>query len=144
MAVTGTASLSVTNVGGGSGALACEVDWTADGSGNVTSAPLTFPPGSILTVEFTPGVAPHQPTNLYSVTFTDAGGVSMFDDGGGGNIGASLSNVNASHKVPMINGATSTYVRSWLQGGPGYTFGVSGAGAGGAGKVVIFVSSTAV
>lgn len=147
MAVAGTVTATVANVGQGTGALQCTLVWTSDGAGNVTGDVLSLPAGSILAVEFIPGTGASQPSNLYSVGLLDVSGTSMFDDGAGGSIGASLSNTTASHRVPFINGATTTYVRSWLQGSAGgnpYQLTVSGAGAAKSGTVTVYVSPQAV
>lgn len=138
--------LTVTNVGGGTGALKCAIAWTADASGNVTGDALSLPAGSILAVEFIPS-ATAVPTNLYDMDLLDASGTSMFDDGAGGSIGANLSSTLATHKIPFINGAATTFVRSWLQGAAGgnpYQLTVANAGNAGQGAVNIFVSPQAV
>ncbi len=62
MAVAGTAVLTVTNVGQGTGAYSCSIAWTSDALGNVTGDALNLPAGSILAVEFTPGTGASQPT----------------------------------------------------------------------------------
>jgi hypothetical protein len=147
MAVAGTVVLTTTAVGQGTGASMSSLVWTSDGSGNVTGDAINLPAGSILTVEFIPGVNTSQPSSGYSVNLLDVNGTSMFDDGAGGSIGATLSNVNATHKVPFINGAATTYVRSWLQGSGGgdpYQLTVSGAGASKSGTVNIFTVPVAV
>jgi len=147
MAVAGTAVLTVTNVGQGTGALKCSIGWTCDAAGNVTGDTINMPAGSVLAVEFIPGTGGSQPTNLYDVDLLDFLGTSMFDDGAGASIGANLSNVNTTHKVPFINGAATTYVRSWLQGSSGgqpYQLTVANAGNATSGVINIYVSPAAV
>jgi hypothetical protein len=147
MAVAGTVTLTVTNVGGSTGALKCSLAWTSDASGNVTGDALNLPAGSILTVEFIPGAGGVQPTDLYDVDLLDANATSCFDDGAGASIGANLSNALSTHKAPFINGAATTFVREWLQGAAGgnpYQLTVANAGNAKAGTVNIFVIPTAV
>lgn len=119
--MAGTCTLTVTNVPGADAVTEYSLAWTSDASGNVSANQLAFQPGTIVTVEFTPGTAGSQPSNLYDVDFKDTDGTSMFDDGSGSSIGANLSNTLATHKVPFINGSASTFVRCWLQGAGGGT-----------------------
>lgn len=146
MASVGSAVLSVTNIGGGTGALRCAIAWTADGSGNVSGNLLALPPGLIMLVNFVPGTA----ANLYDVDLLNAGGASCFDDGTGASIGANLANTSTVRRVPFINGttgATNTYARSWLAGSHGvgsYQLTVSGAGAGASGTVIIYLTPSGV
>lgn len=142
----GTAALTVTAVGSGTNALMCVIAWTADGSGNVNGNTLALPAGTILKVEFVPS-ATTPPINLYDVNLLSTSGVSQFDDGTGTSIGANLSSTVAVQKAPFVPGASTTYVRNWLRGAAGgniYQLTVTGAGAGGAGLVNMFISPQAV
>lgn len=114
--------------------------WTSDAAGAVSGNTLLMPSGSVVSVEFVPGAGGVQPTDLYDVTFLDAESVNMFDDGSGTtSIGANLSNVNTTHKVPLIGGAANTYVRMWLHGGT-YTPVVANGGNAKSGTINIFHS----
>jgi hypothetical protein len=147
MAAAGTVALSVTNVGGGTGALKCQMAWTSDASGNVTGDSLNLPAGSILNVQFVPGAGGTQPSDLYDIDLLNANGTSVFDDGSGTSIGANLSNTAATDKVPFINGAATTFVRAWIEGSGGgspYQLTVANAGNAKKGTVNIFVVPTAV
>lgn len=117
--------------------------WVSDASGDVNGNSVSLLPGSILAVEFIPDAGGTQPTDLYDVDLQDAENISMFDDGAGTKIGDNLSNTTASHKVPFINGATTTYVRTWLHGGT-YELVVTNAGNAKGGTVNIYVSRTPV
>lgn len=112
--------------------------WTSDASGNVSGTAVELPPGTIVAVEFIPGSGGTQPSDLYDVTFTDAEGVNMFDDGAGTSVGANLSNATSSHKVPFVGGGSVTYVRQWLHGG-NYTLVVAAAGNAKTGTVDVYV-----
>jgi hypothetical protein len=147
MAVAGSVTLTVTNVGGGTGALKCSMAWTSDASGNVTGDALNLPGGSVLNVQFIPGTGGAQPTDLYDVDLLNASGTSVFDDGTGASIGANLSNTATTDKVPFINGASTTFVRAWLQGpggGSPYQLTVANAGNAKQGTVNVFLVPTAV
>lgn len=137
--MAGTAVVTITNIQQNTGVLKASIAWTADGAGTVSADEVNLPAGTVQTVEFLAGTA----ANLYDVDLLDVNGASMFDDGAGGSIGANLSNTVGVHKVPFINGASTTYVRSWLQGSAGgnpYQLTVSGAGAGAAGTVNIYLA----
>lgn len=145
--MAGSVTASITSVGQGTGALKCSLAWTSDAGGSVTGNALNIPAGSILVVEFIPGAGGSQPTDLYDVDLLDLNGTSMFDDGTGASIGANLSNANATHKAAFINGAATTYIRSWLQGSAGgnpYQLTVAAAGASKSGTVNLYISPTAV
>ncbi len=114
-----------------------QIVWTSDASGNVSANTVEMPSGSFVMVQFVPGTAGVQPTDLYDVTFTDAAGTNAFDDGTGTSIGANLSNVNASKKVPFIFGASSTFVRAWMPSGL-YTPVVANAGNAKSGTIRIY------
>jgi hypothetical protein len=144
MAVVGTVTLTASPVPGSDGVTEYSLAWTSDAAGNVSGNSLTFLPGSVVVVEFIPGAGGSAPTDLYDVDFKDASGTSMFDDGAGASIGANLSATLSTHRAPFINGASSTYVRAWLQGAAGgnfYQLTVANAGAAKSGQVNIFVSS---
>lgn len=143
--MAGSVIQSITNVGGSTNALRVQLDWTSDAAGSVSGNQTILPPGSILLVEFMPS-ATAVPTDLYDVAMLNSFGVSIFDDGAGSSIGANLSATLAANKVPFINGASTTYVRSWIQGGAGNPYQLTVANAGNAkrGSVIIFVSLLAV
>jgi hypothetical protein len=143
--MAGTVVQTTTNVGGGTNALKVNLVWTSDAAGNVSADQLIMPPGSILLVEFIPSTTA-VPTNLYDVDMLNSIGVSIFDDGAGASIGANKSATVPDHKCPFINGAATTYVRSWIQGGVGnpYQLTVANAGNATSGTVNIFVSGLAV
>lgn len=116
-------------------------DWTSDAAGAVSGNAQALPAGTIAAVEFIPDGGGTQPTDLYDVTFTDARGVNMFDDGtGSASIGANLSNVNATYKVPFVGGGAVTYVRRWLTGG-NYDLVVANAGNAKGGIVNVYLHS---
>lgn len=140
--MAGSAVVTPSNVGFQTNAVRNEIAWIADGTGAVNVSSITVAAGSFLSVEFIPSTtAP--PTTGYSVDLQTPAGVSLFSDGNGGNIGSTLSATIPKVSVPFINGTTATYVRSWAPGGGNYVFTVTGAGAGGQGKVIIFTSSSA-
>lgn len=143
--MAGSVLQSITNVAGSTNALRVQLDWTSDAAGGVSGNQIILPPGSILLVEFMPS-ATAVPTDLYDVGMLNSFGVSIFDDGAGNSIGANLSATLAANKVPFINGASTTYVRSWIQGGAGNPYQLTVANAGNAtrGSVIIFVSPLAV
>lgn len=146
MASAGTAVLTTTNVGGGSGALMCQIAWVADASGNVNGNSLALPAGTVLKVKFVPSTTA-VPTNLYDMDLLDAQGISQFDDGSGASIGANLSSTVPTDRAPFINGSATTYVRNWISGSAGgrpYQLTVSGAGSGGAGTVILYIVPLAV
>ncbi len=134
--MAGSITLTSTPLPGSDGIVKHAMAWTADGAGNVSGNTLTFPFGTIVTVEFIPGTA----ANLYDVDFLDANSASMFNDGTGQSIGANLSNAVGVHRAPMIVGSNSTpvYVRSWLHGGS-YQLTVANAGAAAAGTVNLYL-----
>ena len=134
MAEVGTTTIATTKVDGSGGILKHALTWTSDASGNVSGNSL-----SIVMVEFIPNSGGTQPTDLYDLTFTDAEGVNMFDDGSGTSIGANLSNTTSTHKVPFIGGGSVTYVRQWLHGGT-YSLVIAAAGNAKGGTVNIYQS----
>lgn len=113
------------------------VVWTSDASGVVSVNTLTMPSGTICAVKFTPGAGGVAPTDLYDLTFTDAAGTNVFDDGAGTSIGANLSGTVAAFKVPFMVGAASALVRAWLAGGL-YTPVVAAAGNAKQGTIDIY------
>ncbi len=139
----GSLTHSVSNVPGSGGSVRfVDVNWTSDASGAVNGNAFNLPSGSIVSVLFSPGTGSSQPTDLYDVDLVDALGVSIFDDGTGASIGANLSNVNSSRKVPFIGGATTTFVRTWVFGGIAqYELRVTNAGNVKSGSLDIFISN---
>ncbi len=115
-------------------------NWTSDASGNVSG--ITFPMmvGTIIAVEFVPGVDGVQPTDLYDVDMLDGEGATMFDDGAGTTIGANLSNVVAQNKVPLVGLTGVTIYRRWHHGGVVQLV-VSNAGNAKQGAVNVYVSA---
>jgi hypothetical protein len=143
MAQVGSTVLTKTSVAGSDGVTKYSLAWTSDASGNVSGNSLAFTPGSVVAVEFIPAAGGSAPTDLYDVGFLDGAGTSMFDDGAGASIGLNLSGTLATHRAPFINGASTTYVRAWLQGSSGgnpYQLTVANAGAAKSGTVNIYVS----
>lgn len=138
--MAGSVVTTTSEVSGSGGVRVYSLAWTSDAAGAVSGNTSTLCPGTIISVEFTPGTGGTQPSDLYDVTFTDAENVNMFDDGSGTSIGANLSNSTSTHKVPFIGGGTVTYVRHWLHGGD-YTLVVANAGNAKTGTVVIYVAS---
>lgn len=143
--MAGSVVCTITNVGGGTNALKVNLVWTSDAAGVVSGNACTLPAGSILLVEFIPS-ATAVPTNLYDVDLLNSVGISIFDDGAGASIGANKSSTVPDHKAPFINGAATTFVRSWIQGGAGnpYQLTVANAGNATSGTVNVFVSPLAV
>lgn len=139
MAEVGTTTIATTEVANSGGILKHVITWTSDASGNVSGNSLSLPPGSIVSVDFTPNSGGTQPTDLYDVTFTDALSINVFDDGAGASIGANLSNTTSAHKVPFVGGGSVTYIRRWLHGGT-YTLVVAAAGNAKGGTVNIYQS----
>ena len=135
--MAGSITTTITEVAGSGGVTKTSIAWVCDASGDVSGNTVTMGPGTIIAVEFIPDSGGTQPTDLYDVTFTDAEGVNMFDDGAGTSVGANLSNATASHKVPFVGGGTVTYVRQWLHGGA-YTPVVAAAGNAKGGTIVIY------
>jgi hypothetical protein len=122
-----------------SGVTKYEVTWVSDASGNVSGSVFAMKMGTIIAVEFVPGPGALAPTDLYDVDLLDAEGVSMFDDGAGTTIGANLSSVVASHKVPMVGLVGVTIYRRWHHGGDAQLT-VANAGDSNAGTANIFVA----
>lgn len=137
--MAGSIAVTTSEVAGGAGVREYSIAWTSDASGAVSGNTLTISAGTIIAVEFVPGAGGVQPTDLYDVTFTDAEGVNMFDDGAGTSVGANLSNATASHKVPFVGGGSVTYVRMWLHGGA-YTPVVANAGNAKQGTINVYVA----
>lgn len=136
--MAGSVTLTSSEVAGGAGVRKYSLAWVSDAAGAVSGTAVTLPPGTIIAVEFIPDSGGTQPSDLYDVTFTDAEGVNMFDDGAGTSIGANLSNATSSHKIPFVGGGSVTYVRQWLHGGS-YTLVVAAAGNAKGGTVDIYV-----
>lgn len=95
-----------------------QITWISDASGAVSGSTFTTKMGTIVAVEFIPGVGITQPDDLYDLDCLDADGISVFDNGAGATIGANLSNVAASHHVPMVGLSGVTIYRRWHRGGP--------------------------
>ena len=141
--MAGSVTLTSSQVVGGAGVRKYSLAWVSDAAGAVSGNSLTFPPGTVVLVEFEPDSGGTQPTALYDVDFLDAECVSMFSDGAASpaSIGANLSNTASAHRVPFIYGsAGATYVRAWLHGGTGYQLTVAAAGNAKGGTVNIFVA----
>lgn len=137
--MAGSISVTSSRVPGGAGVRKYSIAWTSDASGAVSGNTLDIAPGTIVGVDFAPGAGGVQPTDLYDVTFTDADGINVFDDGAGASIGANLSNATASHKIPFVGGGSVTYVRRWLHGGA-YTPVVAAAGNAKQGTINVYVA----
>lgn len=114
------------------------VAWTSDAAGAVSGTTFAMNPGTIILVDFVPGSGAAQPTDLYDVTMLDEHSVNVFDDGAGTSVGANLSNVNSTHKIPFVGGGSVTYVRHWLHGGD-YQPVVAAAGNAKQGTIDIYV-----
>lgn len=138
--MAGSITVTSSEVGGAGGVRKYEIAWVSDAAGAVSGNTVDMPAGTIIAVEFIPDSGATQPTDLYDVTFLDEHGVNMFDDGSGTSVGANLSNVNASHKVPFIGGGSVTYVRQWLHPGS-YQPVVAAAGASKGGTIHIYVAT---
>lgn len=137
--MAGSITTTSSGVTGGTGVRKYSIAWTSDASGAVSGNTVAISAGTIVAVEFVPGAGGVQPTDLYDVTFTDADGINVFDDGAGASVGANLSNAAASHKVPFVGGGTVTYVRRWLHGG-NYTPVVAAAGNAKQGTINVYVA----
>lgn len=137
--MAGSITVTSSEVAGGAGVRKYSIAWTSDAAGAVSGNTVEISAGTIIAVEFVPGTGGVQPTDLYDVTFTDAEGVNMFDDGAGTSVGANLSNATASHKVPFVGGGSVTYVRQWLHGGD-YTPVVAAAGNAKQGQIDLYVA----
>jgi len=82
--------------------------WTSDASGDVSGDLTVRIRGVILGVEFVPGAAGVQPTDLYDVTIEDENGVDVL-----AGQGANLSNATATvvcPGVPFTDGTTTSIV----------------------------------
>ncbi len=95
-----------------------QVTWVSDAAGTVSGSTFTTKMGTIVAVEFIPGISITQPDDLYDCDCLDADGISVFDNGAGATIGANLSNTVASHAVPMVGLTGVTIYRRWHRGGP--------------------------
>lgn len=91
--------------------------WVSDAAGTVSGSTFVVKTGTIIAVEFTPGVGLTQPDDLYDLDCLDSLGISVLDNGAGATVGANLSNVTAQHFVPATGLAGSTVLRRWLRGG---------------------------
>ena len=91
--------------------------WISDAAGSVSGSTFIVKTGTIIAVEFTPGVGLTQPDDLYDLDCLDNLGISVFDNGAGATIGANLSNAISQHFVPATGLAGSTVYRRWLKGG---------------------------
>lgn len=135
--MAGSITVTSSEIAGSGGIRKYSIAWVSDASGDVSANTVEMPAGTIVAVEFIPDSGGTQPTDLYDVTFTDAEGVNMFDDGSGTSIGADLSNSTATHKIPFVGGGSVTYVRQWLHGGT-YTPVVANAGSAKGGTIDIY------
>lgn len=115
------------------------VTWTSDASGNVSGNSFDMAVGTIIAVEFIPGSGGAQPSDFYDVDLLDDQGVTMFDNGASTSIGSNLSNLFASHAVPLVGLTGVTIYRRWHHGGP-VTPDVANAGSVKSGTVSIFLS----
>jgi hypothetical protein len=100
-----------------SGVTKYSTTWISDAAGAVSGSVFTVKTGTILAVEFVPGVGATQPDDLYDLDYLDDLGISVFDNGAGATIGANLSNAVAQHFVPMAGLTGGTVYRRWLKGG---------------------------
>lgn len=116
-----------------------EVTWVSDAAGAVSGSTFAMKHGTIIAVEFTPGVGLTQPDALYDVDLLDGEGVSMFDNGAGTSIGSNLSSVAASHALPLFGTTGTTPHRRWHHGGDCQLL-VAGAGDTNAGTIDIYVA----
>lgn len=116
------------------------VAWTSDASGNVNGTTFDMMVGTIVAVEFVPGLGAAAPTALYDVDLVDHENVTMFDDGSGTSIGSNLSATDASHKVPLVGLVGVTIYRRWHHGGTA-ELRVSGAGDSNQGTVNVFLAN---
>lgn len=94
-----------------------QVTWISDASGAVNGSVFSAKMGTIIAVEFIPGVGITQPDDLYDLDCLDSDGISVFDNGAGATIGANLSNTVASHHVPLVGLNGVTIYRRWHRGG---------------------------
>ena len=101
-----------------SGVTKYQVTWVSDVAGTVGGSVFTVKMGTILSVEFIPGVGPTQPDNLYDLDCLDANGVSVFENGAGATIGANLSNAITQHFSPVDGQSSVSVYRRWFYGGP--------------------------
>jgi hypothetical protein len=121
------------------GIIKYQVTWVSDAAGAVGGTSFVARMGTIIAVEFIPGVGPTQPDNLYDVDCLDEEGVSVFDNGASATIGANLSNAVASHAVPLVGLTGVTIYRRWHHGGP-LQLEVANAGDTNSGIVNIFMA----
>ena len=141
--MAGSVTTTTSRVAGSNNVSKYSLAWTSDAAGAVSGNSAEILTGTVIAVTFTPGSGGSQPTDAYDVTMTcDTHGVNVLDNGAGTSIGTNLSNVNGTHKVPFIQGATETFVRQWLHGG-GYTLVVAAAGDTKSGTVDIYVNPNA-
>lgn len=113
--------------------------WVSDASGDVSGmVGIVLKSGTIIAVDFIPGVGLTQPDNLYDIDLVDSNGISLFDDGAGSSIGINLSNVAGSHRQPLTGLSLTTVYRRWFQGGA-VDLRVSSAGDTNSGIVDIYV-----
>lgn len=117
-----------------------QLTWVSDASGEVSGSTFVMKHGTIIAVEFVPGVGLTQPDALYDVDMTDEEGASMFDNGAGTTIGANLSNAVSTHALPLFGQTGTTPHRYWHHGGPCQLL-VAGAGDTNSGVVNIYVTS---
>lgn len=100
-----------------SGITRYQTTWVSDAAGAVNGSTFIAKTGTIIGVEFTPGVGLTQPDDLYDLDCLDNLGISVFDNGAGATIGANLSNVVSQHFIPMAGLGGATVYRRWLKGG---------------------------
>jgi hypothetical protein len=139
----GSITVTQAELFGSGGVRQCSVNWLSNVGGTTSGNTFTMGAGSIVLVEFTPGTGGATPTNLYSVDLLDSLGVSVFDNGSGTSIGASLSSTSSSRKVPFTSGASGDVARTWLPPGA-YQLVVTNAGSQTQGTVTIYQLPTAI
>ena len=106
--------------------------WTSAADGTVSGIPTQRKySGELLRVDFAPGAAAVQPTNLYGVALIDDASLDVLQGKG-----ANLSNVNASSICPLIGDGTTTDRPVAIDGN--LTLAVSAAGDAKAGTVKLY------
>jgi hypothetical protein len=101
----GTVTVTTTTLGD-IRAVKYSLAWVSDGSGNVSTNPQTFRPGSLIQIKFIPDGGGTAPTALYDVTLVDASGIDYLG-GTGANLSATVS-TQTRVTAPLIYDATGT------------------------------------
>lgn len=122
-------TVTTTTADKGAGVTKYTVAWVSTAGGAVSGNAVSLKRGELIQVGYTPDGGGTQPTDLYDVTMTDAGGADIL-----GGTGANLSNATATVTVPAIG----TYFRRWLEGGS-YTPVVANAGNAKGGTIYLWV-----